>query len=106
MSALLRRGIVGQFGSFAPRLVLVVGLTALASMGCGPSIDAAAKADIDGRVAALHASSDSFPAPTDFVPMPLVAGQWKKKGDKAELVIVANRPAPNIPTGGKLELLS
>jgi len=37
---------------------------------------------------------------------PLVAGQWKKKGDKAELVIVANRPAPNVPTGGKLELLS
>jgi branched-chain amino acid transport system substrate-binding protein len=37
---------------------------------------------------------------------PLVAGQWKKKGDKAELVIVANKPAPNIPTGGKLELLS
>jgi branched-chain amino acid transport system substrate-binding protein len=37
---------------------------------------------------------------------PLVAGQWKKKGDKSELVIVANRPAPNIPTGGKLELLS
>jgi branched-chain amino acid transport system substrate-binding protein len=36
---------------------------------------------------------------------PLVAGQWKKKGDKAELVIVANKPAPNIPTGGKLELL-
>jgi branched-chain amino acid transport system substrate-binding protein len=37
---------------------------------------------------------------------PLVAGQWKRKGDKAELVIVANKPAPNIPTGGKLELLS
>jgi len=37
---------------------------------------------------------------------PLVAGQWKKKGDKFELVITANRPAPNIPTGGKLELLS
>jgi len=27
-------------------------------------------------------------------------------GDKFELVITANRPAPNIPTGGKLELLS
>jgi branched-chain amino acid transport system substrate-binding protein len=37
---------------------------------------------------------------------PLVAGQWQKKGDKFELVITANRPAPNIPTGGKLELLS
>src|SRR5215217_8260853 len=37
---------------------------------------------------------------------PLVAGQWQKKGDKFELVITANKPAPNIPTGGKLELLS
>src|SRR6266403_1242497 len=33
---------------------------------------------------------------------PLVAGQWQRKGDKFELVITANRPAPNIPVGGKL----
>ena len=37
---------------------------------------------------------------------PLVAGQWQRKGDKFELVIVANKPAPEIPVGGKLELLS
>ena len=37
---------------------------------------------------------------------PLVGGQWKRTGDKLELVITANRPAPNIPTGGKTELLS
>jgi branched-chain amino acid transport system substrate-binding protein len=37
---------------------------------------------------------------------PLVAGQWQRKGDRFELVITANRPAPNIPVGGKLELLS
>lgn len=37
---------------------------------------------------------------------PLVAGQWKRSGDKLELVITANRPAPEIPVGGKLELLS
>jgi branched-chain amino acid transport system substrate-binding protein len=37
---------------------------------------------------------------------PLVAGQWQKKADKLELVIIANKPAPNIPVGGKLELLS
>ena len=37
---------------------------------------------------------------------PLVAGQWQRKGDKFELVITSNKPAPNIPTGGKLELLS
>jgi branched-chain amino acid transport system substrate-binding protein len=37
---------------------------------------------------------------------PLVAGQWQRKGDKFDLVIVANKPAPNIPVGGKLELLT
>jgi branched-chain amino acid transport system substrate-binding protein len=37
---------------------------------------------------------------------PLVAGQWQRKGDKFELVITANKPAPNIPVGGNLELLS
>jgi branched-chain amino acid transport system substrate-binding protein len=37
---------------------------------------------------------------------PLVAGQWQRKGGKFELVITANKPAPNIPVGGKLELLS
>jgi branched-chain amino acid transport system substrate-binding protein len=37
---------------------------------------------------------------------PLVAGQWQRKGDKFELVITANRPAPNIPVGGKMQLLS
>ncbi len=37
---------------------------------------------------------------------PLVAGQWQRKGDKFELVITANRPAPNIPVGGTMELLN
>ena len=37
---------------------------------------------------------------------PLVAGQWQRKGDKFELVITANKPAPEIPVGGQLQLLS
>jgi branched-chain amino acid transport system substrate-binding protein len=37
---------------------------------------------------------------------PLVAGQWQRKGDKLDLVITANQPAPQIPVGGKMELLS
>lgn len=37
---------------------------------------------------------------------PLVAGQWQMKGDKLELVITANRPHPNIPTGGTTQILS
>jgi branched-chain amino acid transport system substrate-binding protein len=32
---------------------------------------------------------------------PLVGGQWQRKGDKYELVITANKTAPNIPAGGK-----
>jgi len=35
----------------------------------------------------------------------LVAGQWKKVGDRFDLVITANGPAPAIPAGGKLEPL-
>jgi branched-chain amino acid transport system substrate-binding protein len=37
---------------------------------------------------------------------PLVAGQWKRAGDKLELVITANKPAPQIPVGGIMDLLS
>jgi branched-chain amino acid transport system substrate-binding protein len=37
---------------------------------------------------------------------PLVAGQWQKSGDKAELVITTNKTAPEIPVGGELKLLA
>jgi branched-chain amino acid transport system substrate-binding protein len=37
---------------------------------------------------------------------PLVAGQWQRTGDKSELVITTNRPAPEIPVGGKLQPLA
>jgi branched-chain amino acid transport system substrate-binding protein len=37
---------------------------------------------------------------------PLVAGQWQRRDTSFELVITANKPAPEIPVGGKLELLS
>jgi branched-chain amino acid transport system substrate-binding protein len=37
---------------------------------------------------------------------PLVAGQWQRKGDQFELVITENKSAPEIPVGGKMELLS
>src|SRR6266700_4231138 len=33
---------------------------------------------------------------------PLVAGQWKRKNGKFDLVIAENKTAPNIPLGGKL----
>jgi branched-chain amino acid transport system substrate-binding protein len=37
---------------------------------------------------------------------PLVAGQWQRRDGAIELVITANKPAPEIPIGGELELLS
>ena len=43
---------------------------------CGPSIDAAAKAYVDRRVAAFVPSGQWFPAPAALVPKPLAVGQW------------------------------
>ncbi|MPZ56654.1 MAG: ABC transporter substrate-binding protein [Rhizobiales bacterium] len=38
---------------------------------------------------------------------PLVAGQWQRQANgKYDLVITTNKPAPEIPVGGKLKLLS
>jgi hypothetical protein len=51
-----------------------IGLLALAA--CGPSIDSAAKADIDHRLSAMAPSGQTFPAPVMVVPKPLVVGQW------------------------------
>jgi len=37
---------------------------------------------------------------------PLVAGQWQRSGSGFDLVITENKSAPEIPVGGKLQLLS
>jgi len=44
--------------------------------GCAPSFDPTAKADIDGRLAALQEAGKTVPAPPGFDPMPLATGQW------------------------------
>jgi hypothetical protein len=50
---------------------------ALAATACGgPSINAAAKADIDRRAAALQPSSRAVETPSAGEPKPLAAGQW------------------------------
>jgi hypothetical protein len=59
----------------APLILAAAVLTALAA-GCSPSIDAAAKADIDRRIAALRPAGQSYPAPTGFAPLPFQPGQW------------------------------
>ena len=70
-----------------PSLLAVA--TAVALSACGPSIDPAAKADVDRRMAALQAGSNAVPAPPPgmFAPMPLAVGQWtqyKMVNDKNE----------------------
>jgi hypothetical protein len=72
-----------------PPLLAVAVLTAAGSSACGPSIDSAAKADIDRRVSALQPGSTAVPAPAPgvFAPMPLAVGQWtqyKMVNDKNE----------------------
>jgi hypothetical protein len=67
-----------------PSLFLAV---ALALAACGPSIDPAAKADIDRRVALLAPNPTSFPALQAFAPRPLAVGQWmqlKAADDKGQ----------------------
>jgi hypothetical protein len=56
-------------------LVLTATLT-LGTIACGPSIDPAAKADVDRRVALFAPTQKDFSAMPSFVPRPLVVGQW------------------------------
>ena len=56
-------------------------------VACGPSIDPAAKTDIDQRIARLSPGGQSFSAPVAFAPRPLAVGQWtqhKMVNDKGE----------------------
>jgi hypothetical protein len=71
---------------FRSHSIIAVGLLFLAG-ACGPSINQAAKADIDRRVAAFSTSSQGFSAPTAFEPMPVAVGQWTEywvTNDKGE----------------------
>jgi len=72
-----------------PSLFAVTVAATLASSACGPSVDPAAKADIDRRVSVLQAGANAVPppAPGMFAPMPLAVGQWtqyKTINDKNE----------------------
>jgi hypothetical protein len=59
-------------------LGLLGALSASLLAGCGPSIDPAAKADIDRRIAALGAPRQSYAAPAGFLPTPFAVGQWTR----------------------------
>jgi hypothetical protein len=61
-------------------ILLTVAAVAVAASACGPSIDPAAKADIDRRVAMLQPGSTTIPAPGAgvFAPLPFAVGQWSQ----------------------------
>lgn len=64
-----------------------VALLVAGAAACSPSIDPAAKADIDRRVSMLKPGDATMPAPTGFTPMPFATGQWtqyKMVNDKGE----------------------
>jgi hypothetical protein len=61
-----------------PGLVLVVASLAAGTVvsGCGPSVDPAAKADLDRRLAQLTTSEETFPPSEAYLPMAFTVGQW------------------------------
>jgi hypothetical protein len=68
-------------------IAVVVVLLGVSAGACSPSIDAAAKADVDRRVSALTAGGQNVDKPSSSTPMPMAVGQWltyKVVSDKGE----------------------
>jgi branched-chain amino acid transport system substrate-binding protein len=63
---------------------------------------------LDTVVGPIAFGSDKVPpfAAKNIAKTPLVGGQWRLDGDKYNIVIVENGQAPQIPVGGKMQLLS
>jgi hypothetical protein len=59
----------------ALRNLLLASLSCLAA-ACGPTVDPAAKADLDRLLAQLPNSDETFPPSESFLPMALGVGQW------------------------------
>ena len=71
----------------------LLALAATVTLGaCAPSVDAAARADVDRRMAALSMSGTAIPAPTSATPMPMAAGQW------ATYKFISNKGEPSFIT--------
>ena len=70
---------------------LAIALAGVVLVACGPSIDPAAKADIDRRIAAMVPSGQVFPLPAGLDPKPMAVGQWtqhKMVGEKGQPSLV------------------
>jgi len=84
-------GKIRRMSKTASRHFLLFLFSSACLLACGPSIDKAARADIDQRIAALAHTGQTFPAPTVFLPKPLAVGQWtqhKLVNDKGEPALV------------------
>jgi len=65
-----------KLSTISPLLLPLV--ISLGASACGPSIDPAAKADIDRRLSLLAPQSNAFPARPSYMPRPLAVGQWSQ----------------------------
>jgi hypothetical protein len=76
------------------RLGIALVAAAALVVGCGPSIDPAAKADVDARIAKLRAETVTIPAPSAqaIESMPPAVGQW------AEYKIIQHNGEPKFLT--------
>ena len=59
-----------------PGVLLVMVILGSVLSACGPSIDSAARSDIDKRIAAMVPSGAAFTPPVGLSPKALVVGQW------------------------------
>jgi branched-chain amino acid transport system substrate-binding protein len=64
--------------------------------------DAIASTDYKSIVGPINFQTGPVP---NISKTPLVSGQWKRRGDNFELLVVENSLAPNIPTQAKLDPL-
>ena len=82
-------------------LLASLALAATLTLGaCAPSIDAAAKADIDRRVATLSSSGAAIPAPSSATPMPMAVGQWATRTSLPGPLGMRARKRPSLPVVG------
>jgi hypothetical protein len=70
---------MGRRVSFASssifRLTLLV-VVAVSAAACGPTIDPAAKADLDRRLSEITTSEETYPPSESYSPMAFIVGQW------------------------------
>ena len=75
------------------------------------SEDLTDKAAIMAAIAATDLHTNVGPVNRSRGPMknltktPMAGGQWQRKGDKLELVIVSDKQNPNLPMTGELQVL-